>query len=57
MDDFAGHYELLKRQVRELYDALLKKDYEGAITIVESVRREAAIVAQWAQNEINREAQ
>lgn len=56
MDDFAGHYELLKRQVRELYEALLKKDYERAVTIVESVRREAAIVGAWAQREIDQEA-
>lgn len=56
MDDFAGHYELLKRQVRKLYTALLTKDYEGAVTITESVRHEAGIVAQWAQNEIDREA-
>ena len=55
MDDFSGHYELLKRQVRELYAALLKKDYEGAVVITESVRREAAIVGQWAQREIDRE--
>ncbi len=55
MDDYSGHYESLRRNVRELYQTLLAKDYEYASTVAEQIIYEALIVSRWAQREIERE--
>jgi hypothetical protein len=55
MDDYSGHYEALRRNVRELYRTLLAKDYEHATTVAEQIIYEALIVSRWARQELERE--
>ena len=55
MDDYSGHYEALRRNVRELYRTLLAKDYEHANKVVDQILYEAIIVGRWARQELERE--